>query len=140
MADIVKDVAATQAVALDRVYLHGAADSGPVAYACSLEETTPFHGFYILASAFKSAQLPTLAHAKGRRYLIQHSKEDKVSPYWMAAAAQKLLSQHGAVARLLPYRGNHGYDFAEDIFAQMGVAIAWLEGTKPEEIGPDKQE
>src|SRR5581483_3905083 len=111
VADIVKDVAATQAVAPDRVYLHGAADSGPAAYACSLEETTPFHGFYILASAFKSAQLPSLAHAKGRRYLIQHSKEDKVSPFWMAAAAQKLLSQQGAVVRLLPYRGNHGYDF-----------------------------
>ncbi|HZO90450.1 MAG TPA: hypothetical protein VFB38_19140 [Chthonomonadaceae bacterium] len=128
VADVVKDVIANQQIDPERIFLHGVAESGPAVYACSLQENTPFKGFYILASAFKSTQLPPLARARHRRYFLQHSKDDKVSPYWMASAAQKLLSQQGASVKLVPYKGNHGYDFADDIWKQMGEAISWLEG------------
>jgi predicted esterase len=130
VADVVRDITGRRTLSPEHVFLHGAADSGPAVYACSLDEQTPFHGFYILASVFKSAQLPPLTRAKGRRYLLQHSKDDKVAPYWMAVAAQKLLSENGATVTLVPYRGNHGYDFTDDIFAQMGAGVTWLEGTK----------
>jgi predicted esterase len=130
VAEIVQDVAAGHTIRPGRVFLHGAAESGPAAYACSLDEMTPFKGFYILASAFKSAGLPPLARARGRRYLIQHSPDDKAAPFVMAAAAQKLLTEHGAAARLFPYKGSHGYVFADPAADPIGGAISWLDGSQ----------
>ena len=75
--DIVKDVQERYPIDPSRLFLHGVGDGGLAAYACSLNDTTPFRGFYLLSSPFKTAQLPALTHAKGRRYLIQQSKEDK---------------------------------------------------------------
>jgi predicted esterase len=119
----------------DRVFLHGVSDSGPAVYSASVDEETPFRGFYILSSKFSSTQLPPLKPAKGRRYLIQHSQDDRVAPYWMAEAAQKLLLAQGAVVRLLPYQGNHGYNFQDDPFANIAKAVAWLEGPSPAKTG-----
>ena len=112
-AEIVQDVTSSHNIQPGRVFLHAAADSGMAGYACSLEETTPFRGFYLLASPFKSAGLPPMARAKGRRYVIQHAQDDKSAPYIMAAAAQKVLTEHGAVVKLLSYKGSHGYVFSD---------------------------
>ena len=83
-----------------RVFLHGAADSGLAAYACSLTETTPFRGFYIHDAPFRSTQLPALTHAKGRRYFLQQSEDDKAQPLWMADVARKMLADRGATVKL----------------------------------------
>jgi predicted esterase len=128
--EIARDVMAGRNIHPDRVFLHGAAESGPAVYAASLDETTPFKGFYVLASTFKSAGLPPLSRAKNRRYLIQHSAEDKTAPYILAAAAQKLLTEQGATARLEPYRGLHGYRFTDPTADPIGDAMAWLEGSR----------
>ena len=130
VAEIVQDVVASHAVDHNRVYLHGATDSGPTAYACSLDETTPFKGFYIFASAFKSANLPPLSRAKNRRYLIQHSSDDRTAPFIMAAAAQKILTEQGAVVRLEPYKGSHGYVFTDPNADPIGGAIEWLDASR----------
>jgi len=130
VADIVQDIVSTRTIAASRIYLHGATDSGPIAYACSLEDTTPFRGFYILASVFKSANLPPLTRAKGRHYVVQHSPEDKSAPYFMAAAAQKTLKDHQAIVDLLPYAGSHGYLFTDQAADPIGEAIAALENAK----------
>ena len=90
-ADIVKDIAGMYTPDPARIFLHGTGDSGPAVYAASLETSTPFKGFYLLAAPFKSAGL-SLKQAKGRRYVLQNSKEDKANPYLMAAAAQKILT------------------------------------------------
>jgi predicted esterase len=127
---IVRDVCADYRIRRDRIFLHGVSDSGPAVYATSLDANTPFRGFYILSSKFSSTQLPPLKAAKGRRYLIQHSQDDRVAPYWMAAAAQKLLSAQGAVVKLLPYQGNNGYNFSDDPFPHMAKAVEWLEGSQ----------
>jgi predicted esterase len=129
-AEIVQDVMASHTIQPNRTYLHGAAESGPAAYACSLDETTPFKGFYILASAFKSASLPPLSRARNRRYFIQHSTDDKTAPFVMAAAAQKLLAEQGAAAKLASYKGSHGYVFSDPAADPIGDAISWLDGTQ----------
>ncbi len=129
-AEIVQDVLASHTVDRNRIFLHGAADSGLAVYACSLDEATPFKGFYVLASPFKSANLPPLSRAKNRRYLIQHSSDDKTAPFILAAAAQKILAEQGAVAKLEPYKGAHGYVFANPNADPIGDAIAWLEGSR----------
>ncbi len=129
-ADIVQDVMATHSVDRNRIYLHGTAESGPAAYACALDETTPFKGFYILGSTFKSANLPPLARAKSRRFLLQHSSDDKATPYVMTAAAQKVLTEHGATVKLESIKGTHGYLFTDPNADPIGEAIAWLDGSR----------
>ena len=125
--DIVKDVQGRYPIDPSRLFLHGVGDGGLAAYACSLNDTTPFRGFYLLSSPFKTAQLPALTHAKGRRYLIQQSKEDKVTPFFQAAAADELLKKQTAVVKLVVTKGEHGYKFADSPWEQVAQAITWLE-------------
>ena len=127
LRDIVKDIQARYPIDPNRLFLHGVGEGGLAAYACSLNDTTPFKGFYILSSPFKTAQLPPLTHARGRRYLIQQSKEDKVIPYFQAAAADELLRKQAAVVKLVPTAGEHGYKFADSPWEQVAQAITWLE-------------
>ena len=129
VANIAKDVTATYAPDPARVFLHGTADSGSAVYAASLESSTPFKGFYLLSAPFKSAGL-SLKLAKGRRFLLQNSKEDKINPYLMAVAAQKTLTDNGASVKLLAYRGKGAYDFEEGREKAMTDALTWLETGK----------
>ena len=80
-----------------------------------------------MSSAFKTAQLPPLTRARGRRYLIQQSKDDKITPYFQAAAADELLRKQAAVVKLVATKGEHGYKFADSPWEQVSQAIAWLE-------------
>ncbi|HLJ55001.1 MAG TPA: hypothetical protein VKT77_08160 [Chthonomonadaceae bacterium] len=129
-AEIVQDVLASYKVDPSRIFLHGATDSGMAAYACSLDESTPFKGFYLLASPFRSASLPPLSRAKGRRYLIQAGTNDRAAPLVLATAAQKVLQQQGATVRLETFKGGHGYAFDDPGADPIGEAIAWLEGAR----------
>ena len=63
-ADIAGDVSKGFNIDPNRVYLHGAAESGLAVYACSLSDATPFKGFYIHDAPFRSAQLPPLSTPK----------------------------------------------------------------------------
>ena len=130
VADIVKDVASAYPFDTARTFLHGAADSGTAVYASSLAPETPYKGFYLLSAPFKSAALPSLKTAKGRKYFLQQNKEDKASPFLMAAAAQKLLTDSGAIVKLSPYQGKAGYEFAEGREKAMNEALTWLETGK----------
>jgi predicted esterase len=126
-ADIVHDVSAQYNIDPQRIFLHGAAESGLAAYACSLSETTPFRGFYIHDAPFRSTQLSSLARARGRRYFLQQSEDDKAEPLWMADVARKMLTDKGATVKLASYRGTGPYNFGENRWERMGEAINWLE-------------
>lgn len=128
--EILTDVAKVYTIDPKRVFLHGVGEGGLAAYSCALEPDTPFKGFYILASPFRSAQLPPLKNAKGRRIFIHHSKDDRFAPYLTAAAAQKILGEHGATVKLVTYRGKHGYEFDDNRNKEIGAALGWLETSK----------
>jgi predicted esterase len=125
--DIIKDVSERYPIDSSRLILHGVGEGGLAAYACSLDVTTPFRGFYLLSSPFKTAQLPPLTRARGRRYLIQQSKDDKLAPYFQAAAAEDLLRKQSALVKLMVVKGQHGYKFSEKPWEQVSQAITWLE-------------
>ncbi len=127
---IVREVMRKSPIDPVHVFLMGAADSGMETYACSLAPQTPFKGFYLLASPFASAQLPPLTNAKGRRYFIAHSEQDKITGIWTANAARQLLVRNGAKVKLTLYHGGHGYDFKDDPWLTMGQAIDWLESAR----------
>ena len=68
--DIVNDVNTVYNIDPQRVFLHGAAESGLAVYACSLAPQTPFKGFYIHDAPFRSGQLPPLAASRGQALLL----------------------------------------------------------------------
>ena len=125
--DIAADVSKHNPINPDRIFLHGVGEGGLAAYACSLSANTPFRGFYLLSAPFKTNQLPPLATARGRRYLIQQSKDDKITPYFQATAANELLRKQNALVNLISTQGEHGYKFAESPWEQIAQSIAWLE-------------
>lgn len=125
--DIVTDVKRRYPIHPGHVFLHGIGTGGLAAYACSLNAMTPFKGFYLLSSPFKTAQLPALTAARGRRYLIQQSTEDRVTPYFLAKAADELLRKQSAVVKLVVTKGEHGYQFDPAPWEQIHQAITWLE-------------
>ncbi len=125
--EVITDVSSRYPIDRNRLFLHGVAEGGLAAYACSLNPVTPFRGFYILSSAFRTSQLPPLTNARGRHYLLQQSKEDKLAPYFQATAAEELLRKQSAVVKLLTYKGDHGYKFADNPWEQVAQAVTWLE-------------
>lgn len=131
--DIVNDVNTVYNIDPQRVFLHGAAESGLAAYACSLMPQTPFKGFYIHDAPFRSGQLPPLATSRGRRYFLQQSQDDKTGPLWMAEAARKLLMDKGATVKVAPYHGTGAYNFADNNrWEHLSEAMTWLEsGSQP---------
>ena len=130
VADVVRDVASIRKIDTNRIFLHGIGNGGSAVYAASLDEKSLFRGFYVLGYSFKSAGLPPLERAMGRRYLIQNSKDDHVHPFWTAEAAQKLLVQKGAIVKLDASNGYLGSQATEAVMAQIKTSFDWLAAGK----------
>ncbi|MCW3052891.1 MAG: Phospholipase/Carboxylesterase, partial [Chthonomonadales bacterium] len=102
VGEIVADIVSRYPIHPDHIFLHGEGGGGLAAYACSLQPQTPFKGFSLLGAEFRSAQLPPVEAAKGRRYYIQAYKADKAVPYFLTTAAQSMLTKAGATVQLPP--------------------------------------
>ena len=102
-AQIVKDVEANYPVNPARVFLVGVGAGGQAAYACSLQAKTPFAGFALVGSPFRLSALPPLSAAKGRRYDLLHSPDDKAYPLFLAQVALATLQKAGANVKLTIY-------------------------------------
>jgi len=126
--DVVNDVTGMTGVSVDRarIYLHGVGAAGSAVFSASLAENSPFKGFWVLSSTFKSAGLPPLERSSGRHYYIQNAKDDHAHPQWMAEAAQKLLMQKGATVKLDPTAGYLGVQSSSTVTDQIRGAISWL--------------
>lgn len=127
IADVVKDVTTNRTFNPTHCYLYGEGIGGMTVYARSLAAATPFRGFYVVDAPFHSAQLPSLAGAKGRRYVLQNSARDKAAPVWMTAAAQRLLAMRGATVKRLEAKAGDSVP----TWNAMSEAMAWLESAKP---------
>ncbi|HLK59763.1 MAG TPA: hypothetical protein VKU00_24595 [Chthonomonadaceae bacterium] len=127
VADVVNHVKARIPLDPNRIFLHGEGEAGMAAYACSLQQQTPFQGFYLLSAPFHTVQLPPLTQAKGRRYYIQHSQTDRITPYFLASAAVTLLKREGATTQLDTYPGDHGYHFQGSSVEAVAKAFHQLE-------------
>ncbi len=129
-ADIAHDVSLRYNIDPKRTFLHGAAESGLAVYACSLTDRTPFSGFYIHDSPFRTAKMPPFTHVRARRYFLQQSQDDKNGPLWMAEVARKLLTEKGAIVKLNSYHGAGPYKFTDSPFDHITEALTWLETGK----------
>jgi predicted esterase len=129
-SEIVADIVARYPIHPDHIFLHGEGGGGLAAYSCSLQPQTPFKGFSLLSAEFRSAQLPPMAAAKGRRYYIQAGKEDKTLPYFLTTSAQGLLTKAGATVDVNPLGGDHTPRFNADTLDLLTKAVNWLESGK----------
>ena len=121
---VISDIAKKHKINREHIYTLTWSSSGPAAYSASLE-VDEIKGSFVAMSVFKPDQLPRLSKAKGHRYYIYHSPEDKVCPIRMARDAEKKLSEANAEVEFATYEGGHGWH--GNIFGALRAGIAWLE-------------
>ena len=99
---------------------------GPAAYAASVVKDSPIRGSFVAMSIFTPAEVkPTITNAKGHRYYLLQSPEDKITKFFHAELAKKQLTAAGAKVELVKYEGGHGWH--GDIFGNIRAGIDWLE-------------
>ncbi|MEO1524945.1 MAG: protein kinase [Planctomycetota bacterium] len=98
--------------------------SGPAAYALALRSDSPITGSYIAMSVFKERFYQSAEAAKDRRFIIDHSPEDRVCPYWMSESAEKVLRKNGGDVKRLRYDGGHGW--RGDVYGRISEGMDWL--------------
>ena len=81
-------------------------------------------------SVFKPEQLPAIENAKGRRFYLYHSREDRLCPYAMAEQAAAALLSSGATVQLTSYDGGHGW--RGPVYDDIRAGIDWLEERQPD--------
>ena len=125
VANVVSEVKAKHKVDDGRVFTLSWSSGGPAAYAASLTKDTPIKGSLVAMSVYPSQSLPPIAGAKGQRYYLLHSPQDKVCPYFHAKLAKKVLGNAGAEVQLADYEGGHGW--MGDVFGNIMAGIEWLQ-------------
>jgi len=124
-AAVVKDVAAKRE--LDPRYLFTLAwsSSGMLAYGLGLDPESGVTGSFVAMSVYKPDELPSLKRAKGERFYILHSPDDRVCPLRMAEQARDELGEAGAIVEYATYAGGHGWQ--GDVYGNLRTGLAWLE-------------
>jgi predicted esterase len=131
LAGVIESVKAKHKLDSRHIFSLSWSSSGPAAYSASLVEKSPITGSYVAMSVFKPNLLPPLENAKGHRYYLRHSPEDRVCPYHMAEQARDALKEKGAKVQLSTYAGGHGW--RGDVFGNIRQGITWLENpTEPQ--------
>lgn len=108
-----------------RVYLMGWSSAGPAVYSYMLRKDAPIAGTFVLMSVFKPEQLPDLAAAKGRRFYLLQSPDDKITKFEHAEKARDALQAAGAEVKLQAYPGGHG--FRGDVWGMIRDGVKWLD-------------
>ena len=121
---VIADIKRERKIDPGHVYTLTWSSSGPAAYAASLA-VEEIKGSFIAMSVFKPQAEEDLSKAKGHRYYIYHSPEDKICPIRMAQDANNRLSKEGAEVEFVTYAGGHGWH--GNIFGALRAGIAWLE-------------
>jgi serine/threonine protein kinase/predicted esterase len=121
---VITDVAAKVTIDPKNIFTLGWSSSGPALYAHSLSTQCKATGAYIAMSVFKPKQLPDVAIAKGRRFVIDHSPQDKVCPYRMAQQARATIEQAGGIVQSIDYTGGHGWQ--DDPLRRLKEGLNWL--------------
>ena len=124
LSEVIEDIEKSHKLDSEHIYTLSWSSGGPAAYSASLE-VDEIKGSFVAMSVFKPDQLAKLSKAKGHRYFIYHSPEDKVCPMRMAKDAEERLSDEGAKVKFESYAGGHGWH--GNIFGALKKGFAWLE-------------
>lgn len=123
--DTIRDIQSRYAINGRYVFALGWASGGPACYATSLQPTTQIRGAFIAMSVYLPASLPSLGHARNRRFFLQQPLDADMAPLAMAAQARSQLRARGANVELVTCEG--GYGWHKGVYAQIRRGIDWLE-------------
>jgi RNA polymerase sigma factor (sigma-70 family) len=121
---VIADASAKCKIDPMRVYTLSWSSSGPAAFAISLTNKK-VAGSFIAMSVFNPKYLPPLDGAKGHRYFLYHSPDDRVCPIRMAKEAEKSLREKEATVKFQEYSGGHGW--RGGLYDHIRKGIDWLE-------------
>ncbi|MHC4657922.1 MAG: alpha/beta hydrolase [Planctomycetota bacterium] len=122
---VVEDMRAKYKLDEQRIFTLSWDSGGPAGYAVSLQKEKSVTGSYIAMSKFKPEELEPLEQAAGHCYFIDHSPDDKVTPFEMAKEAYGTLREYGARTEMVAYKGGHGWKGA--VYIRIRKGIRWLE-------------
>ena len=108
LAAVIDDVETKQPIDERFVFTLGWSSSGHVLYAASTR-VPKVRGSVIAMSRFFPNRSVETDKLTGRAYYLYHSPDDTVCPFSEAELAVKTLKEHGAEAKLISYKGGHGW-------------------------------
>src|SRR5262249_22382228 len=108
LAAVIDEVSKKEAIDERFVFTLGWSSSGHVLYSASTR-LPQVRGSVIAMSRFLPDRYVEKDKLKGKAYYLYHSPEDAVCPFAEAELAVKTLKGHGAEARLISYKGGHGW-------------------------------
>ena len=128
IANVVGEVKAKHKIDAARVFTLSWSSGGPAAYAASLAKDTAIKGSLVAMSVFPLNDLKPLMAAKGQKYFLLHSPQDKTCPYFHTRMAKTQLTNAGAAVEVKDYEGGHGWH--GNIWGNIAAGIEWLQTTK----------
>ena len=108
LAAVIDEVTTKEPIDERLVFTLGWSSSGHVLYSASTR-VPKVRGCVIAMSRFLLGRSVETDKLKGKAYYLYHSPEDKVCPFAEAELAVKTLKEHGAEAKLISYKGGHGW-------------------------------
>ncbi|HLJ54698.1 MAG TPA: hypothetical protein VKT77_06625 [Chthonomonadaceae bacterium] len=124
VAAAVRDAQGRTPIDRRRVFIVGERETGMEACSCALEPNASFAGCVLLDSPFRTAGLPALGAARGRRFAIVADRSSRNAPYVLSEAGAEILKRHGASVQLIPAAATE-----VTLLAGLKNAVRWLEGS-----------
>jgi len=102
--------------------------SGPAVWPLLVAKDSPFERGYVAMSVWPQG-LGDLQAAKGRRFFLDQSPQDQVTPFRHVRDAHTALTKAGAVVRVSVYEGGHGWN--GDPIPRLREGLRWLLSDEP---------
>jgi predicted esterase len=125
MAAVIDEVSKKEAIDERFVFTLGWSSSGHVLYSASTR-VPQVRGSVIAMSRFFPGRFIEADKVKGKAYFLYHSPDDKICPFTEAELAVKTLTQQGAHAKLVSYKGGHGWQPFTFYADRIKEGILWL--------------
>jgi predicted esterase len=128
VTNVIGEVNAKHKIDAERIFTLSWSSGGPAAYVASLEKDTAIKGSLVAMSIFPLHDLKPFTAAKGQKYFLLHSPQDKTCPYFHTRMAKTQLTNAGAAVEVKDYEGGHGWK--GNIWGNIAAGIEWLQSTK----------
>jgi predicted esterase len=125
LAAVIAEVSKKEAIDERLVFTLGWSSSGHVLYSASTR-VPQVRGSVIAMSRFFPGRSVEKDKLKSKAYFLYHSPEDGLCPFAEAELAAKTLEEHGAKAKLVSYKGGHGWQPFTFYADRIREGILWL--------------
>jgi predicted esterase len=126
LAAFIDEVSEKDAIDERFVFTLGWSSSGHVLYSAATR-VPKVRGSVIAMSRFLPGRSVETEKLKGKAFYLYHSPDDTICPFAEAELAVRTLKEQGAEARLISYKGGHGWQPFTFYGDRIKEGILWLE-------------